>query len=100
LENLILWEVNTEFYPRDPKELFKLQMQMLEAVKADVDSGVHSAWGMGAGGGSGYAVTKLQGEELFMSLSKFTPVISFTVEPMLSIDEAISSMKQIQKQAR
>jgi hypothetical protein len=100
LENLILWESNTEFLPRDPKERFKLHMQMLEAVKADIDSGVHSAWGMSPGGSSGYAISKLQGEKLFMALSKFSPNISFTVEPMLSIDETISSMKQMQKQAR
>jgi len=100
LENLILWEINTDYDPRDPKERFKLHMQLLEVVKADVESGVHSAWGMSAGGHSGYMTSELQGEKLYMSLAKFMPLIKFTVTPMLSIDETISSAKQMQKQAR
>ena len=98
MENLILWEMNPDFQPRDAAERIKAQMQMLEAVKADFEKGVHTAWGMSTSGNNGYAITKLQGEQLFMTLAKFMPAVNFKTTPMLSVDECISCMTQIQKQ--
>jgi len=101
MENLLIWEVETGFLPEDRVERFKIQWKLLEEAKKDLTNGVNTAWGMSpAGGVSGYALTKLTGDNLFKALSKYAPYIRFEVMPVISVDEAISSMKEMQKQMK
>jgi len=95
--NLVLWEMIGAL-PTDPAQRMKFQMQMLSWVKDDIAKGVHSAWGMSPGGDHGYALTDLEGDKLFASLARFGTYVKFTVKPMISVDEAIAVMKQIQAQ--
>jgi hypothetical protein len=96
--NLVLWEVNSEFTPKDPAKRMKLQMQMLSQVKENLEKGLHISWGMSPGGSTGYALTKLDGDKLFATLGRFSPNVKFTVKPMISVDEAIAVLKQTQAQ--
>ncbi len=96
MEKLILWEVDESFAPKDPEERMKHIIQMCELVKADLESGTHTNWGIAPGGGHGYALTDKDEKEVFGSLTKFSPNIKFKVESMISIDDLIALLKSAQ----
>jgi hypothetical protein len=66
-------------------------------VKEDVEKGIHTAWGMDLGGMSGFALTNLDGEDLYLAMMRFSPLIKFKVKRMLTIDEAIDATQKLVK---
>jgi hypothetical protein len=100
MEKLILWEMNRSFTPADPGERMKLQMTLCELVKADMENGIHTHWGINPGAGNGFAITDKDEKTIFASLAKFIPYVEFTVEPMLSIDEVIAVLKNLAQQMK
>jgi hypothetical protein len=97
LTNLIKWEVNNKFLAKTPEERVKMQVQMQTWVKEDVEKGIHTAWGMDLGGMSGFALTNLDGEDLYLAMMRFSPLIKFKVKRMLTIDEAIDATQKLVK---
>jgi hypothetical protein len=97
LANLIKWEVNNKFLAKTPEERVKMQVQMQTWVKEDVEKGIHTAWGMDLGGMSGFALTNLDGEDLYLAMMRFSPLIKFKVKRMLTIDEAIDATQKLVK---
>jgi len=97
LANLIKWEVETKFLAKTPEERLKMQVQMQKWVKEDVEKGIHTAWGMDLGGMSGFALTNLNGEDLYLAMMRFSPLIKFKVKRMLTIDEAIDATQKLVK---
>jgi hypothetical protein len=97
LANLIKWEVETKFLAKTPEERLKMQVQMQKWVKEDVEKGIHTAWGIDLGGMSGFALTNLDGEDLYLAMMRFSPLIKFKVKRMLTIDEAIDATQKLVK---
>ena len=97
MANLIKWEVETKFLAKTPEERLKMQVQMQKWVKEDVEKGIHTAWGMDLGGMSGIALTNLDGEDLYLAMMRFSPLIKFKVKRMLTIDEAIDATQKLVK---
>lgn len=97
MTNLIKWEVDKQFLAKTPEERLKMQAQMQKWVKGDLDSGTHTAWGAALGGMSGFGVTNLDGEDLYLSLMRYIPLIKFEVIKMLTIDEAIDATQKLAK---
>ncbi len=100
MANLIKWEVETKFLAKTPEERLKMQVQMQKWVKEDVEKGIHTAWGMDLGGMSGIALTNLDGEDLYLAMMRFSPLIKFKVKRMLTIDEAIDATQKLVKMSR
>ncbi len=94
---LILWEADMSLFPSDPEERTKVIMSMAEEVKSNIDSGKTKMWGISTGGGRGFSVTEGDGKEVFAATSGYTPYIKFKAKPMLSIDEMIEVMKEMQQ---
>ena len=97
LVNLIKWEVEKKFLAKTPEERLKMQVQMQKWVKEDVEKGIHTAWGLDLGGMSGFALTNLDGEDLYLAMMRFSPLIKFKVKRMLTIDEAIDATQKLVK---
>jgi len=97
LVNLINWEVEKTFLAKTPEERLKMQVQMQKWVKEDVEKGIHTAWGLDLGGMSGFALTNLDGEDLYLAMMRFSPLIKFKVKRMLTIDEAIDATQKLVK---
>lgn len=95
LPNLIKWEVEKKFLAKTPEERIKIQVQMQKMVKEDLEKGIHTAWGIDLGGMSGFALSDVDGEDLYLSLMRFSPMIKFKVIKMLTIDEAISATQKL-----
>jgi hypothetical protein len=98
MKTLLLWESNTAFIPKDPKERIALWMRMLQSVKTAIDSGITETWGISPSGDKGFSITNQNEQELLTSLTAYSPYVKFKVLKMLSIDEAIAAVKELQKQ--
>jgi hypothetical protein len=98
LVNLILWKVDSTMTPRIPEEQIKLWTQLMQFVKADLKSGTLTAWGVSTGGMEGFALSELDGKDLYLALLKYGPSIRFTVKPTISIDDVIDSFQTMQQQ--
>jgi hypothetical protein len=98
LVNLIIWKVDPTFTPRTPEERLKLWEQLQQLTKADLASGAASAWGVAVGGMEGFALTELDGEDLYLMIAKYSPICKFTVKKMLSIDEALDATQKMKQQ--
>ncbi len=96
MTTLILWEMNESLIPSDPEEGMKFHMGNLERVKEGLETGGLKMWGVSPGGNKGFAITEVEGKELFAMTSAWAPYVRFKVKPMISADEAIEVMKGMQ----
>jgi hypothetical protein len=90
----VKWWINVEMLPKTPQELTKLQLAMLEMVKADISDRRTIDWGLFGSGARGYFITEMSEQEIFGMMLKFLPVIGFESSPVLSVDQAIDEIKK------
>jgi len=95
---LITWEMDRSHAPADPAERLKLTMVHCELVKKGMDSGKTKMWGMNPGANHGFSITDGDEKEIFAMIAQYIPHVKFKVEPMLSIDEVIATLKGMMKQ--
>ena len=99
--SLILWEANWPViavgFTADPEEAQKGRISMLEGIKKDIDSGVIKMWGASPAGGRGFMIFEGDEKELFALLHKTAHRLKSKVEPMIAIDEMISTLKGMQQ---
>ena len=93
MTTLILWEMNESLIPSDPEEGMKFHMGNLERVKEGLETGGLKMWGVSPAGNKGFAITDVEGKELFAMTAAWAPYVRFKVKPMISADEAIEVMK-------
>ena len=87
--------------PPTPQERVGLWLKMLEMVKADMQAGKTMDWGQYADGSAGYALMDAASEtELFTSLLKWIPYVSFDAKAVLTVDQTIESIKKVDAQAK
>lgn len=91
----VKWWLEPTKVPVDAEQRVKGWLSMLEMVKADVNAGVTKDWGIAAGGDYGYSISEATNEaELFTRLLKWIPFAHFEVAPVLTVDQAIESIKK------
>ena len=93
---LITWEMDRTHAPADPTERIKLTMALGAMVKKHMDSGQMKIWGMNPGGNHGFSVTDTDEKTTFAMIAQSIPHVKFKVEPMLSIDAVIETVKKMQ----
>jgi hypothetical protein len=94
---LITWEMDRSHAPADPAERIKHTMTMCELVKKSMEDGHIKMWGINPGANHGFAVTESDDKEIFAGNVRYIPHVKFKVEPMLDIDEVISTLSEFQK---
>ena len=95
--NFIKWEVEKQFLAKTAEERVKMQVQMQKWVKEDVEKGIHTAWGIDLSGMSGFTITNLDGEDLYLAMMRFAPLIKFKVKQMMTIDEVMAATEKLIK---
>jgi hypothetical protein len=98
LVNLILWEIDSAFVPQTPEDRIQLWTQLQQWVKTDLASKRLTTWGVTLSTMQGFALSELEGEALYLALSKYTPIVTFTVKQTLTIDQAIAALQTMQQQ--
>jgi hypothetical protein len=92
---LLLWEINREFMPEDPKEASALVVSMAEKVKRGIEDGRTVDWGMFIDGDQGYSISQLEPQDLYLRLQQFWPYVRFEVHEVLSVDDLIRTHKTV-----
>jgi hypothetical protein len=90
---LVLWQVDQNRVPMDPKERGKNFGMALELVKQDLKKGNFTDWGHYYAGNYGHLTTTLPELELEKTLQKYSPLIIFDVHPVTSADTAAEVAK-------
>ena len=91
----IRWQLNPQFTPADPAERVKLQLSMLDMVKADLKTEAFTDWGVCYDGSAGYALSELGEQDLYEAMLKWMPYVEFDVKPVLDVDQTIESIKKL-----
>ena len=94
---LITWEMDRSKTPIDREERIKHTMTLCEMVKKSMDSGEMMMWGINPGGNHGFGLMDADEKDIFAHVAQYIPHVKFKVESMLSIDEVMDALKNIQK---
>jgi len=86
---LILWHKN--IIPEDREKMAKLNLAMLEPVKAALKSGDFKDWGIYCDGFNGYAIVEGNESEILATLLKWMPHILFDVHAIVNVDQSIEA---------
>ena len=84
---LVLWELNSDKIPDDPKARGEGWMMMIDMIKEDFKKGIHSEWGSFVGEMKGFTVSESEPVDLANNLQRFFPFVNFEVHQVLSVDD-------------
>jgi hypothetical protein len=90
----IKWWVDSAKLPDTPQEMMKLRAKLHEGVKAGMSAGMFTEWGHFGNGREGYAIADASAEDIYATMSKYTPVVAYTVSPVLNVDQSIEATKK------
>jgi hypothetical protein len=91
----VKWQMDPTKTPANPEEMVKGWLLMAEMVKADMKAGKIKDFGVAAGAAGGYAIREEASEtDLFTALLKWLPSVQFEVTPVLTVDQAVESIKK------
>ena len=96
----VRWQMNMQFTPLDPEERVKLWLSMLNMVKADLETGAFTDWGICYDTSAGYAFSELSEQDLYEVMLKWMPYVEFDVKPVLDVDQVIESIKKVAAAAK
>ena len=94
---LIMMETVQSVMPKDPKERMKIMTPIMEMGKKDLDSGELKMIGMGPDGQNSFVISNQDLKTIYIKTQLMAPYIKSKVMPMLTFDEAMDVMKEMQK---
>ncbi len=92
---LVLWELNLDKMPDDPKMRGEGWAMMLQMIKQDIKDGINLDWGTFVGETQGYTVSESEPVELAKNLQRFAPFVIFEVRQVLSVDDVMEVAKSL-----
>jgi hypothetical protein len=83
----MIWEVDSNRIPVNPKERGAAWLAMTNMIKQDLKEGTTTDWGSFVGETKGYAVSKMTEVELGKHLQRFVPYVTFEVHQVVDVDQ-------------
>ena len=93
---LILMEYNLSLLPKDIEERMKIFVPFMEMGKKDIESGELTMIGMSPDGHNGFVISNQDPKTIYTKTQMMVPYVKSEVKPMLSLDEAMDVMKEMQ----
>jgi len=93
---LILMEYNLSLLPKEPKDRMKIFGPFMEMGKKDLESGELAMLGMSPDGRHGFVVSNQDPKTIYTKTQMMVPYVKSKVKPMLSLDEAMDVLKEMQ----
>ena len=84
---LLLWEMNKNLVPIDPKERSTGWGTLLALVKKDLSKGLMKDWGAFPGENRGYLVAEGSQLDVLKMTQQYTPYVNFKVHPVSAVGE-------------
>jgi hypothetical protein len=91
---LVKWKVES-FFTLSREERLNLFIWMAETAKAQMDTGLFTDWGINADGGSGYVIAEGTETDVYESIIKYRPYITFEVSPVISLNKHLETLKKM-----
>ena len=88
----IEWKKEISAMPDDPAKIAKLNLSLLDTVKADLKAGKLSDWGVYCNGFSGYCIIEGTEADVLFDALKYMPYVVFDVKPAANVDQAIEAI--------
>lgn len=92
---LMIWDLNLEHTPVDPKERGAGYELLIAMIKQDMERGLTKDWGNFVGEGSGYAVVEGSEVEVNKMVQLYTPYVRFRTHPVISLDQVNEVIKSL-----
>lgn len=92
---LLLWRLNENLMPIDPKERASGWGMLMEMVKKDISKGIQKDWGSFAGENRGYCVLEGGVSDVLKMTQQYIPYVKFEVHPVASVNEIEEMLKQM-----
>ncbi len=86
-KHLLLWRLNRERIPADPKERASGWGVLMEMVQKDLDSGLVKDWGVFPGENKGYSIAEGNNLDIMKMTQQYSPYVAFEIHPVGSISE-------------
>ena len=83
---LMLWELNRDRIPADPKERAAGWTTLTNLVKEDLNSGITKSWGAFIGEMKGYCLVEGDEIEIAMMVQRYTPYVYFQTLPCVTVE--------------
>jgi hypothetical protein len=97
----IEWHKNPSLIPEDPVKNVKLNLSLLESVKADLKSGKLIDWGTYCDAASGYCILEGTETDITPTLLKWVPYIQFDApKPIINVDQTIEAINKCAAQLK
>lgn len=94
------WHFNPTAIPKNPEEQGKLMLSMLETVRADLNSGALTDWGLcrDASGqcsdsSEGYMLAESDEKTIHATIRKWSPYVMFDIKAVMTVDQTIAAIR-------
>ena len=92
---LLLWKLNQNLVPADPKERAAGWGMLMEMVRKDVSRGITKDWGLFPGENRGYSVVEGTQLDVMKMTQQYAPYVGFEVHPVGSMDDVAELLKHL-----
>jgi hypothetical protein len=84
---LLLWDMNKNLVPIDPKERSTGWGTLLAMVKKDLAKGLMKDWGAFPGENRGYLIAEGSQLDVLKMTQQYTPYVHFRIHPVSAVGE-------------
>ena len=92
---LLLWSLNNDLVPADPKERASGWGMLMEMVKQDLKKGLAKDWGSFPGENRGYCILEGNHLDVMKMTQQYSPYVGFEVHAAASIDDVGDLIKHL-----
>ncbi len=92
---LLLWSLNSNLIPADPKERAAGWGKLLEMVKQDFKVGLAKDWGSFPGEDMGYCILEGSNLDVMKMTQQYAPYVGFEVHPVASVEDVGELLKHM-----
>jgi hypothetical protein len=92
---LLLWSLNQNLIPVDPKERASGWAMLMEMAKQDLNKGIAKDWGSFPGENRGYSIVEGSVLDVMKMAQQYAPYVKFEVHPVASVNEIGELLKHM-----
>ena len=92
---LLLWSLNVNHIPADPKERAAGWGQLMDMVKQDLQKGLQTDWGSFPGENMGYCIVKGNHLDVMKMTQQYAPYVDFEVHASATVEDVGELLKHL-----
>ena len=92
---LLLWSLDLNLIPADPKERASGWGMLMEMVKQDLSEGISKDWGAFPGENKGYCISEGSNLDVMKMTQRYAPYVRFEVHPVATVSEIGELLKHM-----